>query len=270
MQADRETDKHHIDYVIPAGSMEKQRQYAQFIARECHLRGLQLLGTQVEEWQAMRCGSVAMEKFISILEKIRQWNLKGQDTVPLVVVVELLIPCILHLENRVGEKMITIILWKAMNDFKGPKHDFMQHMDNVFKTKVLGSESIPSQWHLPFSKDAENNHVLDHIQVRNNVAHSIIGEMDTIIEHAWMQRDTNTQQQLIILISKYRIAMELLTAHHELSHEENEKFQNKKDDFFEIWIELFGEEGITNYIHMLYEETWMPVLIFTARMGVFE
>jgi hypothetical protein len=251
MQADRETDEHHIDYIIPAGSMEKQRQYAQFIARECHLRGLQLLGMQVEEWRAMLRGSVAMEKFIAILEKIRQWNFEGQDTLPLVEVVELLIPCILHLENRVGEKMITIILRKAMNDFEGPKHDFMQRMDHVFKTKVLGSELMPSQWRLPFSKDAENNHVLDHVQVRNNVARSIIGEMDTIIEHAWMQRDTNTQQQLIIAISKYRIAMELLTAHHELSDEENEKFQDNIDDFFAIWIELFGDEGITNYIHML-------------------
>jgi hypothetical protein len=69
MQADRETDDHHIDYVIPAGSMEKQRQYAQFIARECHLRGLQLIGTQAEEWRVLLHTSVAMEKCILILKK---------------------------------------------------------------------------------------------------------------------------------------------------------------------------------------------------------
>jgi hypothetical protein len=41
------------------------------------------------------------------LEKVRQWNLDGRETVPLVeVVVELLFPCILHLENHVGEKII--------------------------------------------------------------------------------------------------------------------------------------------------------------------
>jgi len=69
MQADRETDDHHIDYVIPASSMEKQRQYAQFIARECHLRGLQLIGTQAEEWRVLLHTSVAMEKCILILKK---------------------------------------------------------------------------------------------------------------------------------------------------------------------------------------------------------
>ncbi len=49
MQADRETDLKHIDFVIPVNDAEKQRLYTQFIAREFHLRGLQLTGTQVEE-----------------------------------------------------------------------------------------------------------------------------------------------------------------------------------------------------------------------------
>jgi hypothetical protein len=170
-------------------------------------RGVAFIGTQVEEWRVLLHTSVAMEKCILILEKVRQWNLDGRETVPLVEVVELLIPCILHLENRVGEKIITIILRKAMDDFQGPTHDFMSRMGNIFKTKVLGSDTMPSQWRLPFSKDAENNHVLDQIQVRNNVARSIISEIDTIIEHAWMQRDTEVQQQLIIAMSKYRIAI---------------------------------------------------------------
>jgi len=41
---------------------------------------------------------------------VRQWKEEGRETVPLVELVELLIPCILHLKNGVGEKMITIIL----------------------------------------------------------------------------------------------------------------------------------------------------------------
>jgi hypothetical protein len=52
-------------------------------------------------------------------------------------------------------------------------------------------------------------------------------------------------------MSKYRIAMELLTAHCELSNEENETFQDNIDDFFEIWIQIFGNKGVTNYNHLL-------------------
>jgi hypothetical protein len=50
--------------------------------------------------------------------------------------VELLIPCILHLENRVGEKMITIILRKALGDFQGRKDDFIARMDHFFQTQI--------------------------------------------------------------------------------------------------------------------------------------
>ncbi len=50
MQVDRESDLNHIDYIIPVNDREKQRIYTQFIARECHLHGLQLHGSQVEEW----------------------------------------------------------------------------------------------------------------------------------------------------------------------------------------------------------------------------
>jgi len=49
--------------------------------------------------------------------------------------------------------------------------------------------------------------------------------------------------------SRYTEAMEILTMHRALADEEIEDFQSLIDDFFETWIELFGIEGMTNYIH---------------------
>jgi hypothetical protein len=39
--------------------------------------------------------------------------------------------------------------------------------------------------------------------------------------------------------------------HRDLNAEEQELFQDQIDVFYENWIELFGEEGIMNYIHIL-------------------
>jgi hypothetical protein len=36
-----------------------------------------------------------------------------------------------------------------------------------------------------------------------------------------------------------------------LSEEDIALFQEHADDFFEDWIEVFGVEGVTNYIHLL-------------------
>jgi hypothetical protein len=39
--------------------------------------------------------------------------------------------------------------------------------------------------------------------------------------------------------------------HRDLNAEEQELFQDQIDVLYENWIELFGEEGIMNYIHIL-------------------
>ncbi len=62
MQANRCTDMNHIDYIIPHHDPEKLRQYSQFIARECILQGIQLVGTQVEEWRSVLRESVLLER----------------------------------------------------------------------------------------------------------------------------------------------------------------------------------------------------------------
>jgi hypothetical protein len=82
----------------------------------------------------------------------------------------------------------------------------------VFKTKILGSDASPSQWKLPVTKEAESIKI-DHIQVRNNIARCIVKEIDVVIEAAWPPESIGLQTALIVAISKYRSAMEILTLH---------------------------------------------------------
>lgn len=51
-----------------------------------------------------------------------------------------------------------------MDEFHGRKEDFQSKMNTTFQTKIFGTESSPSQWKLPFAKDAEENLKLEHIQ----------------------------------------------------------------------------------------------------------
>jgi hypothetical protein len=134
-----------------------------------------------------------------------------------------------------------------LNDFSS----LISHIDSTFRTKVLGTEDFSSQWKVPVLKDSEENLNIERIQVRNNVAHCIIKEMDTIIEKAWSLQDTNWQMELNGAIAKYRAAMKILTRHSEPTEDVIEEFQSLVDDFYEKWIDIFGDEGITNYIHML-------------------
>jgi hypothetical protein len=195
--------------------------------------------------------SIAMEKYIFFLENVRKWNNEGRDTAPLVEVIELLIPCILHLENRIGEKILTIILRKGLDAYQGSKDHFVQLVQDLIQTKILGSNESPSHWKLPYTKDDNNNYKLEAIQVKNAVCRRMIKEIDSLIEATVPEEAREIKANLIKALSYYQEAIELLKVHRELSDDEMEYFQDLVDDFFSMWVDIFGDEGITNYVHML-------------------
>jgi hypothetical protein len=54
--------------------------------------------------------------------------------------------------------------------------------------------------------------------------------------------------KLTSAIAKYTEGMAILMLHQALLQEETEKFQDLMDDFFELWIELFADKGLSNCI----------------------
>jgi hypothetical protein len=250
MQLTKKSDIMHIEYIIPHDDVEKRREYTQFISRECRIRSIPLHGT-VEDWRLSLYQAVVMERYISYLEKVRKWNDDGRLTVPLVEVIELLIPCILHCENRVGEKILSIIMRRQLDHFRGPKIDFIQSMEKTYQTEVLGTEISPAHWKLKYSKDKDGQIQLEPLQVRNQTARKMIKKIDKIVEAAVPIADNEFGHKVIAAVTSYTEAMCLLTKHRNLTNAEKESFQDLIDDFYEQWIDLFGEEGITNYIHIL-------------------
>jgi hypothetical protein len=115
----------------------------QFISNECMLRSIPLNG-RLEDWRKSLLGCVKLERSIALLENVKKWHESGLESVPLVEVVELLIPCILHCENRVGEKIITILLRRQMDHYRGPKDEFLKDLQNTLQREVLGTQQSPS------------------------------------------------------------------------------------------------------------------------------
>jgi hypothetical protein len=150
MQGNKETDELHIDVVVPPMNDEKQKQYANFIARECIIWRLGIDSSDnFEVWCLMLRESAAIEKYICFLEHVWKWNEDGRDKIPLIEVLELLIPCILHLENRVGEKLIMTILCKALDlQDVASKEEFIHECQRTLPTKIFETENSPSQWKL--------------------------------------------------------------------------------------------------------------------------
>jgi hypothetical protein len=74
--------------------------------------------------------------------------------VPLVEVMELLVPCILHLENIVGETVLSTIIEKGIDlHDTSPKEDFITHLLRTFQTEVFGTPDPPLQCQLRYKKE---------------------------------------------------------------------------------------------------------------------
>jgi len=248
MQANKSTDVRHVDFSIEGASPEQVRQYAQFISRECTIRGIPLDGS-ISDWQAALKSSVALERGLELLDLSRQWHESGRTEVPLVDIIEILIPCILHLENRCNEKIITTILRCGFDKHIGPKLGFISEVQQCIQRQVLGTETRPSQWKLKYSQPVNDTIQLDNVQFRNETGRVFLRGIDSLIECAI--KDEQFRRKLVYAVSQYTQGMCLLTLHRSLDEEEKELFQCHMDDFFVAWAELFGREGQSNYIHMI-------------------
>jgi len=154
MQVNKSSDVKHVDFSIEHGSPEQVRQYAHFILRECMIRGIPVTGT-VTDWQAALKCCFLLEKSLDMLDLVKQLHESGRLNVPLVEVLENLIPCILHLENCAKEKIITSILRAGFNAHNGPKIGFISNVQHCIQCQVLGTETKPSQWKLKYSQPAD-------------------------------------------------------------------------------------------------------------------
>ncbi len=144
-----------------------------------------------------------MESKIKFLLKVREWHNNGRTVVPLVEVIEIIIPCILHLENCSSEKIITTIIrycfceFAAQNATEASHKLFLNRIQGVFQKEILGTVHSPSKWKLPWSKGTDGI-VIDHVQVRNQTGRKIMARIDRLIEAAL--QDGPTRAKLLVAL----------------------------------------------------------------------
>ncbi len=250
-QVDKETDVHHIDFVLPNEDRARRNEYVQFIAKECQIRNIPIMGSSVLEWRDALRACVLLERRLNLLIKLKEWHEQGNESIPLIEYIELLIPCILHLENRVGEKIVTMILRKGLEICSVSSAVYLDRLQAVFQKTVLGTEESPSHWKMRYSKDDSGSISIEAIQERNSVVRAMIAAHQHIIQATTPTEYMEFRGKLLLACSNYQAAMNLLTVHRILDDEEQEEFQDLIDDFFDAWVGLFGHAGVTNHIHLL-------------------
>jgi hypothetical protein len=157
--------------------------------------------------------------------------------------------------GKLGQKkIITTVLQYGFNSLMGSctsqatAQSWVLAMQDVIQMEVLRTTESPSHWKIRWSKTSDGIQI-DNIQVQDQVARKLLQKVDRIIEGAVL--DNSTRSTLIVSLQHYVHAMELLILYPVLDEDEKELFQDHIDDVIELWIQIIGVHGMSNYIPLL-------------------
>ena len=168
------------------------------------------------------------------------------------------VPCILHMENRIGLKMLQMLLVSGLSAAK-EKTLFVEHsgvgkridqmitsVSAVMNANILGSEMSKAHWNFPYD---ESTKTLKPLSLTNVKTRKAIDKLELLIEV--VVPDDNLKLMWRRCIPKYRKAMQKLRQKNDFTEEDILEFQGDVDDWFQDWVSLHGADGMTNYIHLL-------------------
>ncbi len=77
----------------------------------------------------------------------------------------------------------------------------------------------------------------------------MMAQLELLIEECIVKAEDKAKW--LACIPKFRQGMTKLRSKADFDHAAISAFQSDMDDFFQLWVELWGLEGCTNYAHML-------------------
>ena len=190
------------------------------------------------------------------------------------------VPCILHLENRVGLKSIESVLrsglsnaqkgildWTTAMGIQARQDQYVQRISSIIGCNILGTAIAPAQWRFPLAEDGS----MGTLSMDTNRTRAVMNSMERLVD-ASFPTDSVDRKRLLRCFPKYRAAIILLRKKTDLDDDEIQTFQCLIDAWFNDWVRVYGKEGCTNYTHMLssghimrYLEEWRCLHRFSQQ-----
>jgi len=154
-EVNRFGNRNNIEFVCdPSGTEELDIIYFNtLVNNELRLRRLTVSGNLEEKRTLLKLHLIIEQKLSLIREAILRTE-EGKEAA--LMLIKQAIVCIMHLENRVGEKLITILLSIGANKFQRENATeslarYVEEMENIVQTRILGTRLRPKPWRLPLN-----------------------------------------------------------------------------------------------------------------------
>jgi hypothetical protein len=256
--ANAKSNKYSIHFVHrnPA----EQLAFSTFVTDELRLRGLSVSGNLDRRRERLR---ESFRREAAVFEQIEELE-HGQQRNGALFLLMQAIPCILHMENRVGIKMITMLLIRGLSNVKervlysqeGSVNKriemYIADVTKIVSTKMLGDEQGPAQWNFPYNPETKE---IGALCIENGKMRKVLERLELIVDISFNTDIADAEQYDPIkwkaALPLIRSAMVKVRSRKEFTNDMIGSFQADVDEFFQIWVDLHGLEGVSNYIHLL-------------------
>jgi hypothetical protein len=182
------------------------------------------------------------------------------------------VPCILHLENRCGEKFIKMLLLEGYDaaGTNAAKKRFLKRFETIVNTQILGTVNRRANWRIALGKDSENRQNIKDQTLPNTHCRKFINKFSLLTAHCVSNEARRNRWNEVIHL--WSSVMEAARQREDFSDEDIEDFQNLADDWYDKWVTMFGRDGITNYTHIVssghlafYMTTWRNLYKYSQQ-----
>ena len=251
-----------IDY-IPA-TMEESLQCMANVMHELNIRGRATAekSLAVMRHEVKECLE-AENEMRQLIEQIQNTDTRAEAMERIIQYV----PCIMHCENRISIKILTMLLIEGLSNSQGNKLGYcpqlsrkkrediyIEKVNKIVSGDLLGSAGNEAQWKVPVvSNNGVQGKQIGTVSIENYRGRKIMDGLEQLIEISIVDiSDDNRKAKWKQAVDNYRKAMSIMRKKGEdYTREELALYWFHADGFFQVWVDLHGTHGQTNYIHMI-------------------
>ena len=246
------TDPHHIDFVISSADQLLKTTFIARVNKEFGIRG----------WM----NTHADGSFMTIKQKVSKLRASLNDGRMVKVLRDSIkriedkedgflfglhkaVHCVLHLENRVNEKLVVMTLLEGLKHRTNgvQSQEYFQDVADIFNNGMLSEQN--GNWRVP-----QDSGELKVLSFSNVTARRLVSNIDQIFDLVFkFHNDDGVRKQLFheCLKVMFPTIVTALRKRSSFSDDEITQLQKDIDNWYHAWMYLTGLEGMTNYIHLL-------------------
>jgi hypothetical protein len=251
----------HFDYGASETVTEDERtQFSSLLTSELSKRNLSTRGNLGIRRERLRDSLISEWKYRELKKGLDRGEVLQNSACAYLVIDA--VPCILHMENRIGLKFLTLLLTEGLtnavekklyqdlfpNSEKKRRVKLLEDAEQYINKIVLGTRRNPAQWECPTENQKKE---IGTICMDNNRTRKVVTQLLGLIKICVPEGDERREWWEEAIINNYVPFFEMLRRKREFSIEDIAEFQQMVDKWFQTWVKLWGAEGCTNYIHLL-------------------